>query len=211
MNKEHGLVRNIVLWLHRRHEKWQREQAGPAGKFYERVIVRCPPVSEPELERFLREPAQDTPSIYGKYLVLEPIPQDGGIVPVLCLQYDFRRRNRELRLQVGLFLFRNADLITLGVRFEPSEGPGMHDYSHAQFCTALRGSGAPALPQCPLWLPTSQPAFFIKADDPVTLLIATLISLYGAACIQELKSQNFYDLKASLARLSDNGNQLRLA
>jgi hypothetical protein len=120
-----------------------------------------------------------------RYLFLEPIHEGKDIFPVLSFRYNFRGNNAELRLQLALFVPHDKDLAAIGCRFEPPEGPGTHNYHHAQMFRAFQ-QGGEELPCCPPWLPTSRPAFHLKAYDAVTLLISMVISLYGIDRVQEL-------------------------
>ena len=65
---------------------------------------------------------------------------------------------------------------SLGYRFESPEGKnnqnaGVHHYYHIQMIQP---------PTCRIdWLPETQPAFPLDADNPVKLLLCVLVSLYG--------------------------------
>jgi hypothetical protein len=93
------------------------------------------------------------------------------------------------------------DLAAIGCRFEPPEGPGIHNYYHAQIFRAFHPGGK-ELPCCPTWLPESWPAFHLKADDPVTLLVSMVISLYGLGLAGQLLQTPFANvLKPFMQRL----------
>ena len=202
MSIQRTLVRQILLWLQGRYEAWKRDPRGPASKFRELVSVTCPEFGQTELEALLSKKIAFNSSGENRYLFLEPLNEGKGIVPVLSFSYDFQGKNAELRLRLALFVPHNNSLAAIGFRFEPSEGPGTHDYFHAQMFREFRGRGGKALPECPTWLPTSQPAFHLKADDPVTLLVCMVISLYGIDVAGELEQQSFANaLKPYMRRL----------
>ena len=72
---------------------------------------------------------------------------------------------------------------SLAIRFETDEGNpktdkdrGAHDFCHAQLCRSI-GRNLDAT--TPPWLPESQPSIPLDADDQVSLVLCTLVSLYG--------------------------------
>jgi hypothetical protein len=205
MNMQHTLVRQILLWLQNRCGAWERNPRGPASTFHDLVHASYPGFSETELEGLLLNRSEFDSSEQNRYLFLEPIGEGPGIVPLLSFRYNFQGHNAELRLQLALFVLHDNSLAAVGCRFEPSEGPGVHDYWHAQIFREFHGRG-PRLPRCPLWLPTSRPAFQLKADDPVTLLISMVISLYGFGSTHELQQAPFANaLKPYMERLCPTG------
>jgi hypothetical protein len=202
VNIQHTLVREILVWLHDLNAQWQRDQRGPASKFYPQVHVNHPRFSQPQLEALSKQAVFNS-SDQNQYLFLEPINDGEGIVPVLSFRYDFRGGSAELWLQLALFTFHDGNLAAIGCRFEPPEGRGPHDYFHAQMLRSFRGrAGLSGLPGCPPWLPTSRPAFHLKADDAVTLLISMVISLYGLGRARDLQETSFAnELKPYMNRL----------
>jgi hypothetical protein len=205
MSTEHTrtLVRQILVWLDNRHSRWQRGPQGPASDLHERVHRILIPFSEAQLEGLLLKKLEFDSLQMNRYLFLEPIDEGASIVPVLSFGYSFQRSKAELRLRLALFVPHDNDLAAIGFRFEPPEGPGTHNYYHAQMFREFHGGGAgPCLPSCPPWLPTSRPAFHLKADDPVTLLISMVISLYGIDRVQEFRQATFAnDLKSCMDKL----------
>ena len=203
MSIEHTLVREILCWLQDRHGSWQRNPRGPALMLHERVHERYTPFPEKQLDDLLSHKLAFDSENENRYLFLEPIDKGTVIVPMLSFRYDFQRNKAELRLQVAIFVPNGNSLAAIGCRFEPSEGAGAHDYFHAQMFRQFKGGrGGPCLPACPSWLPISRPAFQLKANDPVTLLISMLISLYGIDLAQDLRHAPFAnELKPYMERL----------
>jgi hypothetical protein len=202
VSMQRTLVRQILLWLQNRYGAWERNPRGPASRFHDRVHEAYPGFSVTQLECLLSNELEFDSSGQNRYLFLEPIDEGSGIVPVLAFRYNFRAHNAELRLQLALFVPHENDLAAIGCRFETSEGPGTHDFHHAQLFRGFYGAGGQCLPLCPPWLPTSRPAFQLKADDPVTLLVCMVISLYGLGSAGELQQASFAnELKPSMQKL----------
>jgi hypothetical protein len=101
-----------------------------------------------------------------------------------------------LRVRVALF-FDNLEAGSVSVeegaeiaravawRFEPPEGPkGAHCYYHAQ---PISSWDKTIVGKLPVHQPVneSQPGFPLKAEDPVSLLAAALVSIYGHAYTKE--------------------------
>jgi hypothetical protein len=131
------------------------------------------------------------------FVHLECVRREGPILPVLSVAYNFT--SEVLRLRVGLFFLRNdgsgnQQLCAIGYRFETPESlahtsesdingstmHGTHDYHHAQPITSLLPRGDGRLPDPGArWLPTSQPAFPLEAQDMIQLVACTLVAIYG--------------------------------
>jgi len=195
-------VRQTLLWLENRYRAWVRNPFGAAGHFHERLCVAYSPFAETELGHMLTGAELFDCSAQRRYLFLEPA--DGGaILPVLSFRYDFQRAEPELRLQVALFVPCDNGFAGIGCRFETSEGRGAHDYCHAQFFREFHGQ-TPSAPLrfCPPWLPTSQPAFLLKADGPVDLMLCMIVSLYGSGRARDLQNEPFSnELRPHMQRL----------
>lgn len=117
----------------------------------------------------------------GRFIYLEPILNGRQMLPVMSIRSNFKPSPPKVRLEVGLFLLDSRDeLCAVGWRFETPEGStGRHRYHHAQLFTAFHKQEAYRLPLCPDWIPIEQPALLLKADDPVTLLMNLVVSVYG--------------------------------
>src|SRR5262249_42717735 len=119
-----------------------------------------------------------------RFVFLEPVRTGDLLLPVLGVTFDFEANPAKLSLQVGLFrtIKEGAKAPNaLAFRFEtPEEGGGAHRYHHSQVIREFRcGLGTRWIPT-PEWLPVTQPAFALDAKSPAMLLLAMLISVYGA-------------------------------
>ena len=88
-------------------------------------------------------------------------------------------------MSIYLFLFKWADgngtLRAIGYRFETRHGSGgdAHDYYHAQPVSDLKRAKIRHRLPCPGWIPDEVPAFPLRAENPIELLLCTLVSMYG--------------------------------
>jgi hypothetical protein len=108
--------------------------------------------------------------------------------PVMAFAGD--RGCDNLRVRVALFFDRldfdsesddgrRSSARAVAWRFEPPEGDkGAHCYYHAQPISSWDKTSSGRLP-VHLPLNESQPGFPLKAEDPVSLLVAVLVSVYG--------------------------------
>jgi hypothetical protein len=152
---------------------------------------------------------QDLPSLFSpsvkqlemrkerRVLILKQIPNELLCLPIVAVSFSTKteksgknlqfREINECRLQVGIFKSTKSlaestvrDIKAIGLRYELSEGSGVHNYAHVQFVVSLE-KGAADLPGAPVWLPDSQPAIPLDSDhfDASALVINLIQSLYG--------------------------------
>lgn len=138
-----------------------------------------------------------------RFFYLEPL-DDGAIMPLLTVLTS--NQWVHFRVYVLLAMYGNDDeLEALALRFETDEngsqtsrGLGAHDYCHAQLCTRINGQVGGTVG----WLPTSQPAFPLDAEDQVGLVICALISLYGGRnVLRRLTANGDRSLDSHLRRI----------
>lgn len=116
----------------------------------------------------------------GTYLHLPP-DEKGGL-PVLKASFDTQNGHTVFRIKAAILVEHGGDEkehSAIGVRFEGPEGPGKHNYFHAQWFSSFE-KGSARLPGCPVWLPDSHPAIPIPAKSAVDILCCALKSFYGA-------------------------------
>jgi hypothetical protein len=181
----------------------------------ERVAQRFPSAGEARLNEYLiANPERGNASDWNIYLHLELIRKGGLILPVLTLSYDFP--SEMLRLRVGLFALHDIGgaraLRGIGYRFEAPENrsysadkvqgevePGHHDYFHAQSISRLaKGNPKTQLSDSDKrWIPMSQPAFPLEAQNLLQLFACMLITIYGRKYVA---SAAFADVRKPLGK-----------
>ncbi|MBE7468416.1 MAG: hypothetical protein HS114_04700 [Anaerolineales bacterium] len=126
-------------------------------------------------------------------LVLPPLEEDQEFIPFLKLKCELGEDINSMRLYVLLARLNKEDRKLYGIafRFECPENEqyrrkendksieakeGIHDFYHAQLITGI--SYGPPI-EISNWLPVTQPSFPLLADDPLTLVFALLMTLYG--------------------------------
>ena len=105
---------------------------------------------------------------------------------------------------MALFLLdANGTPRAVGYRFETPETAGPHHYYHAQLIRSFGKAGVDWGIPCPVWLPDTQPAFVLDADDPIELLVCLLVSLYGRGYVdKELRGAEFWNqIEADIAKM----------
>lgn len=124
--------------------------------------------------------------------------KDSNFVPVLSLECHLDAEKTVMKLRVMLVCLVKDDQENgeaekfrgIGFRLESPHGDeyederseggekkeGRHDFYHAQL---IRGLGWGPRIESPEWLPCNQPSFPLTADDPITLVLSLLLTLYG--------------------------------
>jgi hypothetical protein len=187
MGDDLKVFRDLVLWLWQTHEKpWEYSNKTAQLIADKYRLVNSAFTTDKELEIYL--PSIDNVDVSfpkNQYFYLTPVTESKIMVPRLQLKCDFGRNIPEIRCRLELFLFNdNLEIQSLGYRFESPEGQniggaGVHHFYHIQLIRTL--------PSTLDWLPETQPAFPIDADDPVKLLLGLLISLYGLDYLGTIK------------------------
>ncbi|MFQ5911427.1 MAG: hypothetical protein ACE5IJ_12025 [Thermoplasmata archaeon] len=141
-------------------------------------------------------------------LYLPPLEKNPEFVPLLSLWCKLEETGASMALRVMLVSRGGSEgrVRGIGFRLESPHGDdenedelGRHDFYHAQLIRSL-GHGPPV--ECPGWLPETQPSFPLTADDPVTLVLCLLLSLYGRKyCWTFYTEHQIFDLKSYLDRL----------
>jgi hypothetical protein len=185
--RQHAACRRIIIRL---------AELGPAFRpdglpaSIQRVMEVYPPYHSQQLEGILKgEAGFDT--LASRRFVYGPALSRGSprLWPVMA--FSAEEGCRDLRARVGLFFgdasppVEDERVSAVAWRFEPPEdSSGSHSYYHAQPISAWT-TGFSNLPVA-LPLNESYPAFPLLADDPLGLLAAVLISLYGRTYVARL-------------------------
>jgi hypothetical protein len=118
-------------------------------------------------------------------VLLDPI-RDEDALPILTLNFDLSNTSaRVLGLRTMIFKMVGEEFFLQGFRFEsPTLGQSAHGHYHAQLITDLSPSSSRFSEMAARWVPTTQPAFCLDARNPVQLVMALLVSLYGLREVQ---------------------------
>lgn len=181
MKDDLKVFRDLVLWLWQSHTKPGNYDNERAKLLFDEFGLAAEAINNAdELEAYLpSEDKVDAAFPTHRYFYLAPITERLVMLPRIHLKCDFGRNIPEIRCRLELFLLNDdLDIQSLGYRFESPEGlndhgAGIHHYYHIQMIqppTSLVEID---------WLPVTQPAFPINADDPVKLILILLVSLYG--------------------------------
>jgi hypothetical protein len=117
-----------------------------------------------------------------RFAFMPPVERGTWMLPVVGIDYDLRGSLPWASIQLALFAQPNGgDLKAYGMRFESPVGSGLHGYYHAQPVSCLFNDAGLRFHED--WVPESQPAIPLGATNPVALLIAMLVSLYGTVAV----------------------------
>ena len=170
MSDDLKIFRELVLWLFETHEKpWEYSNEDAQLIIDGGNLLNNCFTTDAELEAYLPSEDKVTANFDNRYFYLNPVTVGQIMVPRIQLRCDFGRNFPEIRCRLELFLLdNNADIQSLGYRFESPEGQGahamgLHHYYHVQMIQP------PTAESKIDWLPERQPAFPIDADDPVKM------------------------------------------
>jgi len=222
-------LRNLLLIIYDEQKSdWSsetqtgRKPSSKAKELYEKYYYnKWHPVEETELEGWLNESDGKLEIDFSErkaVLYLPPLEKNAEFVPVLSLKCKIGEMINSMSLYV-LLIRSGKDSqkpYGIGFRFEspesehfekspgeeqPETGEGLHDFYHAQLITGF--DYGPEI-EIPDWLPTSQPSFPLLAYDPVTLVFALLMTLYGKKYCWDFYNKhatNLRDLNPRIKRL----------
>jgi hypothetical protein len=141
-------------------------------------------------------------------LLMPPLDLDKEFIPVLSLECDLKSSPSTMRICVGMFSFvQKHKPVLFAIRFEAGHFNSNHNFCHGQFTREfeyesrkLTNTGKPIkimFSSLPDWMPKHIPCIMVPADNPVSLILCTLFSLYG-----ERVRNNISDLNICRAHLS---------
>ncbi len=226
MNKTIGTLRQFFGVLCRiqssawflRQPKWKPSEQ--ALKAYS-MLGSWTPIEAKEINTLLQGPNTANLDFFGrKVLYLPPLEKNPTFVPVLSLKCNIGEAIDNIRLRVMLVRCKDADgnLCGIGFRFESPENeqlssqnddqdsstknqPGRHDFYHTQI---IQGLGWGPDIECPDWIPETQPSFPLAANDPITLLLCLLLSLYGKKyCWTFVTEYEIFNLRPHLTQIDN--------
>lgn len=99
-------------------------------------------------------------------------------VPVIV---GLKRNGEEFGVRIGLFRLEDATPRAIGIRFEgPHEKSVHHGFHHAQLWTHIRkGVDASRIVDPQAWVPEKQPSLPLPVKNPLELIWAAAVSIYG--------------------------------
>ncbi len=196
--------KGVLSTLWRAQAREWKDVSGNLADVYNVVCGSFPVMSEEDLEASV--PAAGRPtgdsSVGNRFLYLPPLLKNTEFVPVMSFHYNLSDPKKpDFKFAVHLLTLHDGQIYSLGYRFETPHGSGTvqvgaHDFHHAQLCNKFNGPGGQmkALPNCPAWLPTTQPSFPLPAHDYIELLVCLLISLYGGHWLSPLNGSGIHNL-----------------
>jgi hypothetical protein len=107
-------------------------------------------------------------------------PLTSGEVPIIV---GLKREGEEFAVRIGLFRMEGNTPRAIGMRFESPHGNSNdHCFHHAQLWTHIRkGVDATRIVDPGAWVPEDQPSFPLPAKNPLELVWAAAVSIYGKA------------------------------
>lgn len=184
----------------RKQKMWENDLKinNEAYSTYTELIKYFFPLSEEEAEAFFLDSKSVNFNLSEerKAIYLSPISNQPRFVPVISLECDLNDAISNIKIRTMLIQKRNNVLKGIGFRFE--KGDNTHNYHHVQLIQELQGvkhTSNPIVERLD-WLPESEPAIPIKADNPITLLLCSLISIYGLrTCYKLITEYHISELK----------------
>jgi hypothetical protein len=185
LTTEHSLVRQALLGLVKDFYSDRNSGRVLNESLFARVAGTLGPLSPDKFEKLTEQEELRFPE--NGCIAVVPSPLDNPQwLPVLALEQTFGIERPHLSLRVAMFREGeddSGDLRAIGFRFETMEGVGSkHDYCHIQLIKSLSISSEDTrwrLPNCPGWLPLTQPAIPIDASSPIQVMMCFVIGLYG--------------------------------
>lgn len=151
---------------------------------YEKLLCILPPINEKKLENLLKKPRYGR-LILDKSVYLPPLTDNKEFIPVIRkIKWKFKGKiDISLKIEMCRYIQTfsggaRSHLRCIGFRFEFHGASKSHDYMHVQI-TKQKSSD---------WLPTTVPCIPTIAEDCISLLFCTLVSLYGKNMYKRLFS-----------------------
>lgn len=122
-----------------------------------------------------------------KVFYLPPIEKGGNYFAVMSIKVNCNVNDYIASIRVMLLTPKSPSDVNdkspfsfWGVGFRIENGDGRHNYHHAQIISDFKGSSnANNFFESVSWLPETHPAFPLKANEPLTLILSLYLTLYG--------------------------------
>jgi len=156
---------------------------------YEFLTTTRYPLQSDDLDTLFSECKENKNLVIAENFYLPPLEFDKEFVPLLSINYNFRVDPPEFQFRLGMYRICEEPILIIrgfGFRFEKHYNSN-HDYYHAQF-TRIPEPGIEC--ESPTWIAEHIPCIVLPANNPVSLLMSILISLYGHHVGAEFASMN---------------------
>jgi hypothetical protein len=116
-----------------------------------------------------------------QYFYLPPSGRHLGFVMLLSISCDFKKEPWKIDIRVEMYqnCQSMATLNCLAMRFESPHEYEEHNYWHCQLTKEINNGPRRGEKIAPPWFPDSWPCLPILAQCPLSLILATISSLYG--------------------------------
>jgi hypothetical protein len=178
MPNHNDVLRQLSVWLLGQHKPSQ--YSGDAADLFNRVSDTYKAFkNDYDIERHFKE-ASGNVDFGDRFIYLQAMTNKGMFLPAIQIKYEFDPKDNKEKWKFYLLVFSMGATSpnSIGIRYESPEGEkGPHHFYHMQLVTRVFDH---PLPGCPVWLPTSEPAFPVDADGPIKLFLCLVLSVYGA-------------------------------
>lgn len=159
-----------------------------------RKLILKPPFAplREDPANFFRQGYPHHGDLNGKKIYLPSPQRDADLIPMLAVKWDLGPEKTSFGVQLGC-LKPSSDydkLVFHGWRFEPPEGKpnDSHHYCHVQPITAFdKEYRMPGNVHMPDWLSDKLPTIALDAQNPVELVAAAWLCLYGLPKLDQLR------------------------
>lgn len=181
--------RNGLMWAANREAQALDHYPNHVLAMYDQLNKRYRRFAERELEQIVQHRCKDACQLtdHGGFIYLAAC-MPSWTVPVMTALWDFNSPQIKTKLRIALFHPNPVQpdrFWSSGYRFELPEANRDHAYHHAQPITCLVPNEL-CLGANP-GIATTSPTFPLDADGPATLLLCSLMSLYGLGILGELR------------------------
>lgn len=189
-------------------QAWQKNEGpyaphGSHKKTYDMLkprITSSEYTTQEELEKHLLSLATGKFDTGRRLLLMPPVLNTNGYVPILSMRMDMNGQSPDVSICIRMYKYYDNSLECLPLRFE--SGSGIHSFYHSQL-------GVRDVSPQPPWIDDSQPSFALPALCPSTLLVSTLLSVYGLELLKHVipnhssihKIKDCLDRKVSLRQI----------
>ncbi|MDA4124673.1 MAG: hypothetical protein OK438_04385 [Thaumarchaeota archaeon] len=168
-----------------------REKNKKALEFHDRVQAFRFPLTAGEMKQLLLRDRVNSKieTEETKFVHLPPLEDDPLFIPVLRIKADLPNKFAEFRVE--MYTYKDEAGMEnrpsgIGFRFEtPTLDSPNHNFHHVQLFDTENGGG---LGEALIKLPSTVPCMPLLADEPVSLTLCMIVSLYGTQGLSDVIS-----------------------